>query len=187
MKTVILIGHKMRQGKDTFARMLAELTGGDVMSFADPMKQIISDTFGMTLGELEEAKNDLSSRLWHHRPNPVFPQTYRDILQRFGTEAMKKQFGDDVWARLAVDRALWSKSDVVIFSDLRFYPEYLLFKQSEKFRVVTVNIRRGDTLSHDHSSETSLDDFDYDFVIGNYGSLEDLREPARALAESLSK
>jgi hypothetical protein len=183
MKTVILIGHKMRQGKDTFARMLAELTGGEVMSFADPMKQIIADTFGMTLGELEEAKNDAHPQLVHFKPPfHSYLQTYRDILQRFGTEAMKKQFGDDVWARLAVDRALWSKSDIVIFSDLRFYPEYLLFKQSEKFRVVTVNIRRGDTGSNDHSSETSLDDFDYDFVIDNNGSLENLSDRAFTLA-----
>jgi hypothetical protein len=92
-----------------------------------------------------------------------------------------------VWAKLAVDRALWSKSDVVIFSDLRFYPEYLLFKQSEKFRVITVSIWRLDTLSHEHLSETALDNFNYNWVIGNNGSLEDLRDQARALVEYLSK
>jgi len=106
MKHIILIGHKKRQGKDTFANMLADLTGGKIIRFADPMKQIIADTFSITLEELEKLKNDeqFLMHVCHH-------QTYRDILQRFGSEAMKKQFGSDVWADLAVDSVIDALDD----------------------------------------------------------------------------
>jgi hypothetical protein len=161
LKRVILIGHKKRQGKDTLAEMLAEITGGQIIRFADPMKEILSDTFGLQQEELEYAKNR-GLRIRHDVRDGGYKQTYREVLQRFGTEAMKKQFGEDVWANLAVENTHDCAADVVIIPDLRF---------------TTVNIvRPGVDHIDGHESETELDGFAYDHVITNDGTLDDLRD-----------
>ena len=57
-KKFILIGHKKRQGKDTFAGMLKEHIGdAEIFSFADPMREILADVFGMTVDEYKELYN----------------------------------------------------------------------------------------------------------------------------------
>ncbi len=182
-KTIIMIGHKKRQGKDTFANMVAEIAGGKVLRFAGPLKEIIADTFNISLPELEELKNEEVTLIhghYHWHKEMVTVQTYRDVLQRFGTEAMKKQFGSTVWAELMVRRINEAGSDVIIIPDFRFYPEYETLSQHFS-NIITVGIVRGNRLCRHthfedtHTSETALDDFDYDITIHNTGRLSDLK------------
>ena len=181
MRTIILIGHKKRQGKDTLAAMLSEITGGEILSFADPMKEIIADTFNVPMGELEEAKNN-ELRVRHEVRGGRYKQTYREVLQRFGTEAMKKQFGEDVWGKLAVDKIRGSSSDVIIIPGFRFNVEYATLRSElPNDRIVTVNIVRDEQHYDTHTSETALDGFDYDHVIPNNRGLEHLQSCANLL------
>lgn len=194
MKTVILIGHKKRQGKDTLAKMLSEITGGEIVRFADPIKAIIADTFGMTIQELEDAKNDgeyIHHSTWSEEWNSdEFPggdrHTYRQVLQRFG-QSMKNHFEEDVWASLATENVWDCNTDVVIIPDLRFDVEYLtMWRAFLKENVITVNVTRpGHDSSDEHESETELDGFAYDHTITNDGTLEALREKAELLWEEI--
>lgn len=176
MKHIILIGHKKRMGKDTFASMLAKLIGGKIIRFADPMKQIIADTFNIPIIHLEDWKNE-GDELMH---TTGYPQTYRDILQRFGSEAMKKQFGEEIWADLATER-IWDAAktnDVIIVPDFRFTPELESIRwafHNKNTKIVTINIiRPGIETDDKHASETSLDSYKYDHVINNNGQVTDL-------------
>jgi len=172
MKKVILINGSKRSGKDLSADILKfnfESRGKRVekMSFAEPMKQIISETFGITLDELEEYKN-LPCRY----PVSIYDGEYckceckvtnfRTILQRFGTEAMKPVFGEYVWAGLGLAKAQESDADVVIFSDFRFDLEYALFGELYRDELITIHIQGGEK-GDGHSSEQPLDiEFDYE-------------------------
>lgn len=189
MKHIFLIGHKKRMGKDTFASMLAELTGGKIIRFADPMKQIIADTFNIPLVHLEDWKNE-GDELVHANG---YAQTYRDILQRFGTDAMKKQFGAEIWADLATE-IVWEAAetnDVIIIPDFRFMPEYESIRRAfhnAETVIRTVNItRRGIETQDTHSSETELDDFTYDIKVKNNSDLNSLQRAAESFASAIKK
>lgn len=168
MPKVLLIAGKKRAGKDAFANaIMAEAKlrykSVQIIAFADPLKDIMSITLGISLQELDNLKNDPS--------NP-----HRAYLQRFGTEAMKKYFGDMVWVHMLNMKIERSLADIIIVPDFRFAPEAIA-------GATTINVVReslGNALDS-HSSENGLIDFDFDKVIYNNGSLEDLAIHAKKL------
>lgn len=165
MKQFILIGHKKRQGKDTFAKALKEALGdAEIMSFADPMKEIIAELLGCTLEDLDEKKN--------------LHVEYRDLLKTFGNGKMVDIFGETVWLDVLLSKAEKSDAQYIIVPDFRFEREYI-----EGSR--TINIIKDHCDADKHVSETELDTWDYDIKVHNDGSVEDLQHFARTYAESL--
>ena len=57
MKNVLLINGLPRSGKDTLADYLVDKYNYTKLSFAAPMKAIISNTFDISLDELDAYKN----------------------------------------------------------------------------------------------------------------------------------
>jgi len=182
---LILVNGKKRSGKDYFARSLSTLLraqgkSAEVMSFADPMKEIISTTFGITLAELDDYKNDPYKYIVSVFEDDfgVHETTFRKILQLFGTEAMKSHFGDDVWINLLLKRAAKSKADYVIVPDFRFKVELV--------SDITVNVANKDIVSTDtHPSETELDEFEFSYYIDNTGQ-PDMKESVLKFIEHLN-
>lgn len=165
-KKYILIGHKKRHGKDTFAEMLQRhLPNSKVLSFAYPMKDIMADTAGITIAELEEIKNN--------------DKEARIQLQKFGSNKMKDYFGQDVWRNLLMKRAEECDEEYIIVSDFRFPVEVIE-------GATTVKIYRPQIESEDsHESETALDDFDFDVVIKNDSTLDELDTIAKHFADDI--
>lgn len=166
---VILIGHKKRQGKDTFAELLVNhLNHLDVkttqLSFAYPMKKIIAEALGIEIEILEHLKNT--------------NDYYREMLQKFGSGLMKKHFGDTVWRDLAINQISELEKEgygCVIISDFRFPCEYIE-------GATTINIKRDGGNADAHISETALDNHEYDYTIDNTGSLTFLDDKAHNFA-----
>ena len=176
---VILISGNKRAGKDAVGSMLNQLlSNSEKFSFAEPMKNIISTTFNINIDELEDFKNSENySNLIHQDGSK---QTYREILQRFGTEAMKSEFGDDVWGKLMLKKIKGSSADVAIITDFRFQREYDII--SDKYKTLTINvIRKSDKLFDTHSSENSLNNFEFDEFIINDGSINELFESVKTI------
>lgn len=172
---VVLINGKKRNGKDHTAILLKnelEQRGYKVqiMSFAEPIKVIVASMLGISVEELETYKNDyteygLEMRAYPDNQRPVLfgEINFREILQRFGTEAMKPVFGDDVWAALLYKKAKESDADFVLVPDFRFNIEY-------NENATTINVFNKDIVSTDtHASETELDNFKFDWYIDNTG------------------
>lgn len=184
MKTIILVSGKKRAGKDTVAQMIVEQLNSDYsisrLSFAEPMKEILADTFDVELEDLEDYKNfpKLYPVMVLH---PELVESFelstdmRKILQRFGTEAMKKQFGDDVWSELLYKKIY---SDITVVSDWRFKSELEFLKKQPDVKVVTIRVNRIGQVVHDeHISEKDLDDVKTDFTLNNEdGQLYSLEE-----------
>lgn len=176
MRTIILINGLKRSGKDHTAGILREKLGEEdvqTLSFAEPLKQVVADTFGITIEALETLKND-STPLFTEEAKINGMEYYkftdfRTILQRFGTEGMKPQFGEAVWANLALSKITEDYSRFVIIPDFRFNVESAVIKSSN-YRVITLKIRNDDLPTADlHASERELDDYDFDCSIDNTG------------------
>jgi len=176
---IVLINGKAYSGKDFLADLLkTELeTHGKtvkIMSFADPLKEIIAETFLITQDELDEYKN---------LPG-LYPVTFdksitdfREILQRFGREGMMSVFGESVWVDLLRERAVKSKADFILVPSFRFP-----FEDISKF---TIHIKNDELESIDsHASENSLGDFDFLWTIDNTGH-KDLTRPVTLITNSL--
>ncbi len=152
----ILIGHKKRQGKDTFAKMLAKSLGdAEIMAFADPMKEVMAQLLGITVGNLDNLKN--------------LDTHYRNLLKTFGNGKMIEIFGETVWRDALLRRAEKSNAKYIIVPDFRFKREFIE-------GAITINVTRSMVKSSDvHQSETELDEWDYDASVINDGSISDLR------------
>jgi hypothetical protein len=149
MKTLILISGFKRSGKDTSADyIVSKLPKAVKRSFAGPLKQIIADTLGITIEQLEDLKN--TGATFKYGEDEM---SFRLLLQRFGTEAMKGVFGDKIWAHLLIDSV--KDGEITVVSDWRFVEEYSALKD-EFNKVYTIRIHSGDIIEDTHSSEIGL-------------------------------
>lgn len=209
MLKIILISGKKRSGKDYFANILgSEITkhGKEfaVHHFADGMKRILAKTFNISVDYLNELKNNPETEA-------CFNENMRTILQRFGTDAMQSEFGEDVWVQhlnYYLEKKYrdytdfdWSgnseeKDIYIIIPDLRFEAETYLRPYSSIVHLVRVNnpnIKSTDN----HPSEIALDNYkdfdttvinDYDPETGDTNeSLSNLQECAKTLIDTLEK
>lgn len=190
-KKVILLNGKARSGKDTVAAMMKRILKNsnqkvEVVSFAEPLKEIISKTFDLDLSLLEKYKNNPDVHALKCINTNTFESEYtsdfREILQRFGTEGMKPVFGNDVWARLAAEKCKKSDSEWIIISDFRFLIEYstmMKYQSNEDFQVFAFKVESDNPniLVSSHSSETELNSFEFDYSIqNNWGHLRETEE-----------
>ncbi len=170
MKLILISGYK-RSGKDFIATHLKKVIGGNtkVMSFATPIKEILATTLGITLDELDDYKNDSNDIYVNDHPTNTSWASkltdFRTIMQKFGTEAMQKEFGEDVWIEQMVrNLPPFFANGVVIIPDWRFKREYE--RLAIDYDIITVRVDGGVATS-DHISETELLDFNFDYRIDN--------------------
>lgn len=147
-----------------------------IVAFADILKAVITFIFN-----IEDIKM-LNDEMFKTSPNSLEIKaedghvlTYREILQRFGTEVGR-----------SVDPDLWIKSTFnymepegnYIITDVRFKNEA---KACLDKGAVLIRINR-ETENMEHQSEHDMDDFkDYTHIIDNNGTLEELIDKALAL------
>lgn len=146
------------------------------VAFADILKAVITFIFN-----IEDIKM-LNDEMFKTSPNSLEIKaedghvlTYREILQRFGTEVGR-----------SVDPDLWIKSTFnymepegnYIITDVRFKNEA---KACLDKGAVLIRINR-ETENMEHQSEHDMDDFkDYTHIIDNNGTLEELIDKVLAL------
>lgn len=169
----ILINGKKRSGKDHFATLIqSELDDrgftSEIISYADPMKLILAETFDITLDELEEYKSEAAHIGIKGRKNTSrYKQVtnMRSVIQKFGTDAMKTFFGENVWVDLLLQSADNTEADYIIIPDFRFNTEYI-----EDSLTIKINNREiKDDYNSGHISENDLNDFEFDITIDNTG------------------
>lgn len=109
-------------------------------------------------------------------------ELYRPLLQWWGTEYRRTKNGADYWVDKVNDsfEAVRGES-LVIVTDVRFKNEAQWVKSNNG---LMVNIKRDNALSNDsHVSENQLNDYPFDFVVDNNGTLEQLNKQADILIQ----
>lgn len=179
LNTVFMFNGLKRSGKDTCSKLLQEILKEDfgldfqILAFAQPMKNILSKSFGISLKELEHLKNvemDISIADKYDLLElniPLELSNFRKFIEYFG-QAVKEEMGQDIWARITwgkVEESIESLGIGCIISDFRFpieYPDY------SDFNIVTIKVNNDNILCSGSVAETSLDDFKFNYHIQNH-------------------
>ena len=169
MRLVALTGLP-RSGKDTVAAFLAGHYFNR-LAFAEPLKQAAAILLGRPVGEMNGDNGfDREAVL------PEWGFTTRDFLRRFGTEAMRNNFGEDFWLKHMRNRLTGVHGKYVI-TDCRFPNEAALVRD---LGGIVVEIVRPGCVKSNHASDAGAGL--PDVLIFNDGTLEDLRRQVDSLA-----
>ena len=198
-------------GKDTIADYLVNIHQFRRESFANTLKDAVASVFSWDR-ELLEGRTK-QSRAWREQRDEWWSNrlgkdiTPRWVLQYWGTEVFRQGFHDDIWIASLENKLRNSKDDVVI-TDCRFPNEIKAIKAAggKVIRVVrgpepdwydaAISANRGPdgnsswALSRRklekakvHASETSWVGTDFDVVIDNNGTLDNLYQQVKRLAQ----
>lgn len=159
---IITVSAKAQHGKDSFANAFIEKANNLhyrtlIIHYGDILKYVCKQYFGWN-GEKDEAG--------------------RHMLQQIGTNLCRKN-NQNVWTNCVIElvKALRTEYDFVVIPDTRFENEIECWEDTEFF-VYTVRLNRynEDGTEYDnglteeqkrHPSETSLDDWKFNYVVEN--------------------
>lgn len=164
-----------RAGKDTVGAYLTGDHGFTRLAFADTLKRFVLAVNPIIMWDREAERyvrlyDALEDNAFEWEKLKAIPEV-RQLLQRVGTEGGRDILGENVW----VDGTLSGvdvHADNWVVTDVRFPNEAAAIKGRGGF-VWRVE-RPGTEAVNAHSSETALDEYPFDAVIRNDGTLEDL-------------
>lgn len=191
-------------GKDTVADYLVNFHEFRRESFANTLKDAVSSVFGwdrtMLEGRTKQAREwrEEVDRWWAERLDmPTL--TPRWVLQYWGTEVCRRGFHDDIWIA-SLENKLRNSKDNVVISDCRF-PNEISSIRNAGGKIVWV--KRGElpswyetaidanqgqinainsmTKNSIHASEWAWVGTDFDFVLDNNGTIDDLYQQTRSI------
>lgn len=182
-------------GKDTAAQWLVESYDFTRMAFADKVKEAIANLFGITVEQVDQFKEIGIDDIALYEVNLFMRNvaewtfSWREFMQRFGTEMGRGTFGEDFWI-LQLERAYTElqysspqEIDVAI-TDLRFENEAQWLRRMGGF---AVEIIRPGYEPDGHLSEEPLPRGLIETQILNNGSIDDLHVDVYELYKGLQR
>lgn len=194
-------------GKDTIADYLTTHHGFKRISFASSLKDAIAVIFGWNREYLEGTTK--ASRIWREQKDEWWSNrlgmdiTPRWILQYWGTDVCRNHFHNDIWVASLENKLLNSKEDVVI-TDCRFSNEVIAIRNAGG---IVLRVKRGpDPIWYDtavaynrgsddkaaleylniHASEYSSVGLEYDHMVDNNGTIDELHNTMYGIISSQS-
>lgn len=172
---VILISAKSQHGKDTAAKIMKEELEQRrekvlIIHFGDPVKFFASKFYN-----------------WNGKKD----EHGRALLQYIGTGMMRsynKYYWGDMIAEFIAAAGLENDFTYAIIPDWRFFSEEYAILQNIPNNVYTIRINRYNSdgsiyknsmmtdEQFNHISETELDENNFDFIINNIGTIQELKE-----------
>lgn len=168
-KKIVGICGLAEAGKSTAAKLL----GGEVVSFAKPLKDMLA-TLGLTHAQLYGDQKEVPTGL-------LCGRTPRHAMQTLGTEWGRECIASNIWTEQWKRRVAQSTATVVVCDDVRFENEVEIIRS---LGGVVIALKRdtriGGTATLAHQSE-GLDYAKFGIpVIDNNGTLEQLDNALRA-------
>ena len=173
----------------------------EIKKFADKLKTLVCLLIGYTREQLEDRvvkEKELGEEWWYYKgrnnslipyntnskrnPEDLIKPTPRLLLQLIGTDLFREQLHPNTWVNASFANYL---NNAWIFTDVRFPNELEAIK---KRKGVTIRINRGLVertgkmiQGPEHISETALDNAEFDYVIENNGTIEELIEQVKKI------
>lgn len=198
-------------GKDTIADYLVNFHSFRRESFANSLKDAVAHVFGwdrtMLEGRTKQAREwrEQQDDWWTNRLNRVI--TPRWVLQYWGTEVCRKSFHDDIWIA-SLENKLRNSTDDIVISDCRFPNEIKSIKEAGGIVIRVkrgpepewydwaVSANQGEVANFTwatsksklenlgiHASETAWVGTEFDAVLTNDGSIDDLFAKVKDLVQ----
>lgn len=165
---IIGIAGPAGSGKDTLALAFTEL-GFARVSFATPIKDALNAMFGFEPEQWED-------REWKEAELEEFGVSPRHLAQTLGTEWGRQFVADDLWVRLALNKA---DDERIVISDVRFDNEADAIRQAGG---LIVHLKRpGCAPVKEHVSEAGIAHQPDDHTLMNDGTIEQLHASARTV------
>lgn len=184
---------KANTGKNTVAKLISNEVCKDkessfTLAFADPIKRMIMTMFPWADSECLYGSSELRSNVI---PNILDkegkPLTYRQLLIDLGTHG--RAYDKNHWINVFDHTINFLPEDLsrrmLICTDIRFRNEFDYLK-SKGFYIT--RIYRNSIVTINHSTETNQDqikDSEFNFVLDNNGSLEDLTKKVQEIVSQL--
>jgi hypothetical protein len=191
-------------GKDTIADYLVNFHEFRRESFASTLKDAVAAVFGWDRTMLEGRTKE--AREWREQVDPWWAErlsmptlTPRWVLQYWGTEVCRKAFHDDIWIA-SLENKLRNSKDHVVISDCRFPNEISSIKnaggkivwvqrgQLPDWHQTAIDANRGSNVALNelkrlkiHASETAWVGTEFDLILDNNGTIDDLYTQAKDL------
>jgi len=176
MPIIIPISGKAESGKDFTAKLLKEeLERQDqrvlIINYADQLKFICSKYFG-----------------WNGEKDNIG----RSLLQQIGTEKVRSK-NNNFWVDNVIEfvKVFQDDYDYVIIPDCRFANE--IERWNNNFEFVSLRVERFNYENHLtpeqrlHSSETALDDYNFDYYIKSESGVDILKEKVIKFIERMNE
>lgn len=160
-------------GKTTAADYLVKGHGYVRMSFAQPIRQMLS-AIGVTPQEMSEGKNVPCEKLCGKTP--------RFAMQTLGTEWARRHIGDDLWVRALCAHIRTARDYGLrhVIDDCRFDNEAAAVKEMGG---VVIRIERPGLVAMAHASERGISPELVDAVIFNALDMNTLFEQVEAVCQ----
>lgn len=182
-----LVGKK-GSGKDTVAAYLMKEYEFQRKAFADPLKKSVAALLDIPFSEIDKLKLDQDihitlhrnytinfsdkPKVTHEQSIPITSFSFREFLQRYGTESHRDIFGPDFWVDQTLPVGGYYQSRKIVITDCRFNNEADRIK-SLGGKVVLVT-RPELKATDEHQSEKELESIVPNHILKNNGSIEDL-------------
>lgn len=177
-------------GKDTVGAYLIKTHGFERKAFADPLKQSIAKLFNISFAEVDKLKNDLTIGVGigtQDSQNNLVPHsvgkhmTFREFIQRYGTESHRDVFGLSFWVDQTLPISGYYAGKKIVVTDVRFENEV---SRIHTLQGVVIKIERPDSDIKDPHSSEDFSDIEADITIVNNSTLDNLYT---AIEDALSK
>ncbi len=191
-------------GKDTVADYLVNFHEFRRESFASTLKDAVSAVFGWDRTLLEGRTKE--AREWREQVDPWWAKrldmptlTPRWVLQYWGTEVCRKAFHDDIWIA-SLENKLRTSKDSVVISDCRFPNEIQSIRDAggkiiwvqrgelPSWYDLAIEANKGHNwavqdlkMQKIHASETAWVGTQFDAVIDNNGTIDELYQQAKSI------
>jgi hypothetical protein len=154
-------------GKDSLGEILTTTFGWRKMSFAQPIKNLVHNTFGIDKAILSGTDGE---REFRELPLPDwFNLSSRDMLQKVGM-AFRENLHKDIWVKILENQYNSCKEHVVI-TDVRFPNEVEMINKHG----FVCCVKRPDFNGDAHESEHALDNHVFSYAFNNDGTKEALQ------------
>lgn len=157
-------------GKDTTYLRAKELYSHDHVveriGYADKMKESVAALFGISKEFIEAEKRNSDTLVVLSSPimgeegdvyNAELSMTFREFLQRYGTEAHREIFNDLFWVDAALPVSFDHSDKIVFVTDARFESELQRIVDLGGLNIYIDNDNAGSSRESQHSSENSID------------------------------
>lgn len=164
---IIAFAGRKQSGKTTCSEFVQQLGNGilkpfnttKIYNFADPLKQdICINILGLTQDQCygtDEQKNELVDCYWQDKQLSA-----REVMQMVGTD-MFRAMQKNVWSEATIRKIRKDSPPLAIVADCRFPNEVDAIKNAGGF---VIKLTRN-PYNSDHSSETALDEENFDHSI----------------------